>query len=152
MNLQGLHCHHPRNCLFYLRDCSIPKLQNVLIFGAVSFMRDSPLPAVQSPSSKSDIFLMKKWLRRKSKAVVSVCNVVESKEMGQSLKVWNYPPDLLTASTQGGLSTNWHAHFRTIITYDLILLFLKDEPCGRPVEVKAAGLCELHYKVCICDL
>lgn len=82
-------------------------------------MRDSPLPALQSLASKSDIFLMKKWLRRKSKAIVSVCNVVESKEMGQSLKVLNY---LLESAH--GLSCPLLVYLWTIITYDLIRLFL----------------------------
>jgi len=33
----GLHAHHPRNCLFYLRDCDIKDLQSVLKKNQIQF-------------------------------------------------------------------------------------------------------------------
>lgn len=33
----GLHAHHPRNCLFYLRDKEPHQLQNLLRLNGVSF-------------------------------------------------------------------------------------------------------------------
>lgn len=38
----GLHAHHPRNCLFYLRDKDINELQNLLEEKAVAFNKDPP--------------------------------------------------------------------------------------------------------------
>ncbi|XP_074644395.1 uncharacterized protein LOC141901185 [Tubulanus polymorphus] len=36
----GMHCHHPRDCLFYLRDMEIVKLQELLTNNDVAFERD----------------------------------------------------------------------------------------------------------------
>ena len=72
--------------MFYLRDFGVRQLQNILIFGAVPFTRDSPLPTVQNTAKQDK--LLPKWLRKKEKVVVeTVCSVVETKEIGSTLKV-----------------------------------------------------------------
>lgn len=37
----GLHAHHPRNCLFYLRDKEPHELQNLLKINKIQFETDS---------------------------------------------------------------------------------------------------------------
>ncbi|XP_071091863.1 E3 ubiquitin-protein ligase RNF31-like isoform X1 [Haliotis cracherodii] len=39
---QGLHCHHPRDCFFYLRDNDIVELQRLLQIGHVQFNTEGP--------------------------------------------------------------------------------------------------------------
>ena len=57
----------------------------MLLLAAVSFTRDSPLPAVLTPNRMDR--LVPKWLRKKEKPADLVCQIVEAKEIGNSLVV-----------------------------------------------------------------
>lgn len=46
-NYQGLHAHHPRDCLFYLRDWEPPRLQELLQRSGVDFNTE-PFNATQT--------------------------------------------------------------------------------------------------------
>ncbi|XP_046562872.1 uncharacterized protein LOC124271750 [Haliotis rubra] len=45
---QGLHCHHPLDCFFYLRDNDIAELQKLLQFGQVQFNTEGPGQALRA--------------------------------------------------------------------------------------------------------
>ena len=47
----GLHAHHPRNCLFYLRDKEVPDLHRILKKAKVEFKTDPPadMPDMRCP-------------------------------------------------------------------------------------------------------
>ncbi|CAN7991255.1 unnamed protein product, partial [Ixodes hexagonus] len=80
----GLHAHHPRNCLFYLRDKDINELQKLLVEKAVTFNKDPPVHWEETTK----------------------CQVPEQKETSEGLR---------------------------------------DDICGKSVEVGMAGLCKVHY-------
>lgn len=45
----SLHAHHPRNCLFYLRDWEVSRLQTLLQMSAVAFNTDPPAGTQAGP-------------------------------------------------------------------------------------------------------
>ncbi|XP_055006750.1 LOW QUALITY PROTEIN: E3 ubiquitin-protein ligase RNF31-like [Boleophthalmus pectinirostris] len=59
-NLNGLHAHHPRDCLFYLRDWDPPRLQELLKRSNVAFNTE---PSAETPAA--------------------LCGVMEQKDSGQ---------------------------------------------------------------------
>ncbi|KAG0721320.1 E3 ubiquitin-protein ligase RNF31 [Chionoecetes opilio] len=64
----GLHAHHPRNCLFYLRDKEPQQLQNLLKDASVSYDTEAPKG------------------REKKTGWRTLCQVQEQKELADGLK------------------------------------------------------------------
>ncbi|CAO1405758.1 unnamed protein product [Diamesa serratosioi] len=51
----GLHSHHPRNCLFYLRDKEPHELQNLLKINNIAFDIEPATPSIQTEGAKTII-------------------------------------------------------------------------------------------------
>ncbi|XP_013410818.1 uncharacterized protein LOC106173998 [Lingula anatina] len=65
----GLHCHHPRDCLFYLRDNSVKDLQKLLQDNEIQFDTEQPPPVEgEEPRDRN------------------ACRVMEQKETVDGLK------------------------------------------------------------------
>ncbi|XP_078064744.1 E3 ubiquitin-protein ligase RNF31-like, partial [Mustelus asterias] len=52
-----LHAHHPRDCLFYLRDWPVDRLQTLLQDNNVIFDREPPLGAELAPGGQCSSLL-----------------------------------------------------------------------------------------------
>ena len=52
----GLHCHHPRNCLFYLRDRDVRQLQKLLQASVCVFVI-----LLSACSSLSEDMMLRRW-------------------------------------------------------------------------------------------
>ena len=63
----------------------LKQLQDILLGASIQIIRDSPLPSIQSPP-KADKFMFK-WKRKKDKGIEQFCKIIETKELGQDLKV-----------------------------------------------------------------
>ena len=66
---RGLHSHHPRDCLFYLRDLSVEELQKFLQEGEVNFDENPPREQVEEA---------RKNKQKEEGVVVEAGNVAES--------------------------------------------------------------------------
>ncbi|XP_052234054.1 uncharacterized protein LOC127846658 isoform X8 [Dreissena polymorpha] len=51
---KGLHCHHPRDCFYYLRDNDVPQLQKLLKNHKVAFNTDPP----ETQADRAHCFVM----------------------------------------------------------------------------------------------
>ncbi|XP_029831944.4 E3 ubiquitin-protein ligase lubel [Ixodes scapularis] len=80
----GLHAHHPRNCLFYLRDKDINELQKLLEEKAVAFNKDPPAH----------------WEK------TSKCQVPEQKETSEGLK-----DDICGKCVEAGMAGLCRTHY-----------------------------------------
>ncbi|KAK3086203.1 hypothetical protein FSP39_015157 [Pinctada imbricata] len=54
---KGLHCHHPRDCFYYLRDNDIPELQKLLKDKNVNF--NTEIPSQQEPRNRCPVMEQK---------------------------------------------------------------------------------------------
>ncbi|KAK7079022.1 ubiquitin-protein transferase activity protein, partial [Halocaridina rubra] len=104
----GLHAHHPRNCLFYLRDKEPHQLQNLLKDAGISYDTESKLVS-ENPGQKR------------------VCLVQEQKELPDGLK-----DDICGRIVPEGYAGLCRTHFieylaRLIFTFNLDPLPLMDE-------------------------
>lgn len=80
----GLHAHHPRNCLFYLRDKDIAELQKLLEEKAVAFNKSPPVH----------------WEETKQ------CQVPEQKETSEGLK-----DDICGKEVEDGMAGLCRTHY-----------------------------------------
>ncbi|XP_064640262.1 E3 ubiquitin-protein ligase RNF31-like isoform X2 [Lineus longissimus] len=74
----GLHCHHPRNCLYYLRDNDVQKLKKLLESNDISFMTDVT-PEDEEAGEEEEEEEEKEEEEKK-------CSVMEQKETPNGLK------------------------------------------------------------------
>lgn len=70
---RGLHCHHPRNCLYYMRDNSIQQLQQLLQAKGVEYKRELTMQQAEALHSAGGSDSL-------------VCRVMEQKEQASGLK------------------------------------------------------------------
>ncbi|NXC29038.1 RNF31 ligase, partial [Campylorhamphus procurvoides] len=85
----SLHGHHPRDCLFYLRDWDPPQLQKLLQMGNVSFETEPPPEALPNPTGR--------------------CPVLEQKEFGATLR--DEPCGKETAPGHAGLCRGHYSEY-----------------------------------------
>ncbi|XP_072357468.1 E3 ubiquitin-protein ligase RNF31-like [Scyliorhinus torazame] len=122
-----LHAHHPRDCLFYLRDWPVIRLQSLLKNNNVNFDTDPPVGAEPTPGGR--------------------CRVKEQKEVGDNLT--DAPCGVEAREGHAGLC---ESHYKEYLvsringhSLDPAQLFDKDElqrqltRCGKVQPPRAAG-------------
>ncbi|XP_060677285.1 E3 ubiquitin-protein ligase RNF31-like isoform X2 [Hemiscyllium ocellatum] len=131
---ETLHAHHPRDCLSYLRDWPVNKLQTLLQRNKVAFDTDPPIGAEPTPGGR--------------------CRVMEQREVGDSLT--DAP---CGAEAQDGHAGLCESHYKEYLvsrinshSLDPAELFSEEElqrhlaRCGRGQPPRASGEDEAAYR------
>ncbi|XP_056368656.1 E3 ubiquitin-protein ligase RNF31 isoform X3 [Oenanthe melanoleuca] len=114
-HLRGsLHGHHPRDCLFYLRDWAPDRLQQLLTAANVAFETEPPPEAPSNPTGQ--------------------CPVQEQKELGATLRDENCGRE--TAPGQAGLC---RGHYTEYLVSLINRHGLDPAPLYTPAELRAAA-------------
>uniref|UniRef100_A0A803VH70 RING-type domain-containing protein n=1 Tax=Ficedula albicollis TaxID=59894 RepID=A0A803VH70_FICAL len=114
-HLRGsLHGHHPRDCLFYLRDWAPDRLQQLLTAANVTFETEPPPEALPNPTGQ--------------------CPVQEQKELGATLRDENCGRE--TAPGQAGLC---RGHYTEYLVSLINRHGLDPAPLYGPAELRAAA-------------
>ncbi|XP_073488864.1 E3 ubiquitin-protein ligase RNF31 [Aquarana catesbeiana] len=98
----SLHAHHPRDCLFYLRDWEVPRLQRLLTISNVQFNTDPPTGTQAGPGGG--------------------CRVMEQKETLDGMK-----DEACGKQTAVGYAGLCESHYKEYLVSRINALFL--DPC-----------------------
>ncbi|KAM9330732.1 E3 ubiquitin-protein ligase RNF31 [Gastrophryne carolinensis] len=117
----ALHAHHPRDCLFYLRDWEVPRLQRLLTMYNVQFNTDPPAGTQAGPGGG--------------------CRVMEQKEVPDGMR--DEPCGKQTAPGNAGLC---ESHYKEYLVSRINAHSL--DPCDLYDVKEAITVCKRYLPIC----
>ena len=145
---KGLHAHHPRDCLYYLRDFGVKELQKLLTDNQIKF----DIGMNWLVDTVSLIAMLDSFSEPPQAQVDAVRAAKEQGEEEGVCAFWLFVP-LASLSYKAAGGEKVALHCRVMLQKEKPN-GLTDEECGNPSPEGMAGLCtlvltlNLHYQLC----